>query len=503
MIILNFSFCLAASDNTGLTETTPMSADLTPDSFRSPVRRVVGAVFALIAALTALPVAGETLNAALTRAYENNPAIQAAVASVKVSAEGFPQARAGYLPSIQIQGQQQAYKEDSATTYQQASGQSSQIVKTTGSESLLMVNVSQTLYDGGKTSASMDIARSQASAALAQLDSTVAQIFQSLSSEYVNIQRANALIALNEDILKQFRLLEAQAQSLFSKRLGTLTDVAQAQTWIANAAAQRTSLKAALQASRSKYAALSGRTPDGSGAWPTLPALPATLDDAKRLAEQLNPSLRQARFGVEGARAEITAAKSGFLPNAQLGVQWYKEFNPTENTFNNQDISESSSTDELVVWLTVNVPLFSGGAVRSQVRQAHENFNSTTFTVADIQNQIFSSLEAGWAQWQSANEREQLVGLEVEAARQTLEGFTRQFRNGLSTMKDVIDSRQNLDSALEQQISARADILTAHLNLLTNIGQLTPHDFGLTVKSNGAEVYVQAVRDSLFGPDLP
>ena len=484
-------------DNAGFAATRFSGADLS-------IRTLGLAAVILATGFPALPGAqAETLNSALSRTYENNPAIRAAVASVKVSAEALPQARAGYLPSVQIQAQGQGYGSHQAITYHQAGTRLEQVYDTTGSLGLLSVNVAQTLYNGGKTGATMDIAESQAAAALAQLDGTVAQVFQSLVVQYINILRMSALIALNDDMDKQLKVLEAQAQSLFSKRLGTLTDVAQAQAATANNGAQRTNFSSSLAQARANYAALSGRAPDAPGSWPTLPALPATLDEAKRLAQVLNPSLRAARFGVAGARAGITVANSGFLPMAQLNGQYYAETNPTYNSNNGQPYNAITNTSGAMVWATLTIPIFSGGAVRSQVRQAQAQFNSNTYTMYDTFNQIVSVLESGWAQLQLAQERERLMAIDVKAAQQTLDGFTRQFHNGLSSMKDVLDSRQNLDTALQQQIGVRADILTIQANLLWTIGRFTPHDFGLVVKSYDAEAYVEAVRNSILGFNLP
>lgn len=448
----------------------------------------------------------ETLDSALSRAYENNPAIRAAVAAVRASAEAFPQARAGYLPSIAIQGQTQGYREGVRTASKtQHSTQPKQVNYTGISETNteLLLNLTQTLYDGGKTGAKMDIARSQAAAALAQLDGAVAQVFQGLTEAYLDLQSLSSLIALNDDIIKQYSQLEAQADSLFRKRLGTLTDVAQAQTAKASAAAQRTTLEASLEAARSRYAALSGRPPDAPSAWPVLPALPTDFDAAKTLAQDLNPTLRIARCNVDSARSGITVAKSAALPNAQLGLVLSTDRNPTWNATQGQRYYQSTDTNTAEAWLTVSMPLFSGGAIRSQVRQAYANMNANAFTLDDTYNQLVGTLESEWAALQLARERKGLVAIEVTAAQQTVDGFIRQFNNGLSTMKDVIDTRQKLDLAKQQQITVRGTILATQAKLLGVIGRLTPQDFSLHIKPHEAEAYVQAVRHGILGPALP
>jgi len=113
-----------------------------------------------------------------------------------------------------------------------------------------------------------------------------------------------------------------------------------------------------------------------------------------------------------------------------------------------------------------------------------------------------STVETDWSALEMARKRSQLVAEEVKAAQQTLEGFYRQFQNGLSTMKDVLDARQGLDAALEQQIQARYDLFMGQASLLQVMGRYTPLGLGIPVESLGAENYIEAVRYRVFGTSV-
>lgn len=453
----------------------------------------------------------ETLQTALSRTYRVNPQIQAALDGVKVAAELIPQARAGYLPSLILQGvgERVGYREEERYRYQ---GTTADIVMDTEETELsatleLVLQVS--LYAGGANRANLSAAEAQVAAQIATLDATVSQVLLSTTSAYAAVLLQQALIRLNRDVEEQLKQLQTEAESLFAKRLVTLTDVAQSSASVARAGAQLTSLQAALARAKSNYTALSGGAPDQLKEWPELPSLPKTLEEAKQAAEDTNPALLAARFDVDSARSGVELAKSSLRPSVGLFATYQSAFEQVraKGTTNGIALNEDNYRlalpyYELTVGVQVNVPLFSGGKNASEVRQASAELNQTSNLMWNTYNQILSQVESQWFALQMAKKRVKLITEEVKSARETLDGFYRQFQNGLSTMKDVLDARQSLDIALEQQLQARHDVFISHATLLQAMGRYTPIGLGLPVESLGAKAYVEKVRYRLFGTNL-
>lgn len=458
-------------------------------------------VSGLLLFLTALHSVAEPLTSALARTYQQNPSIQAALAGVKATAELLPQARAGYLPNLSLQGvgTQTTTRQTTRTHVgtETANGRTDYTLTSPSLELILTLNV----YNGGATSASLAAAEASVAAALARLDGTVDQVLLSVTTSYADVLRLNALIQLNDDVAQQLRQLEQESRSLFAKRLGTLTDVAQATASVANIGAQRTSLEASLAAARGNYTALSGQAPDSATDWPSLPPLPGTLEEIKAIAEAGNPALRAARFSADSARAGIAVAKGALRPTVDLYATYLRTWDSYRYTSpSTADLFQPE--EDIAIGVQLNVPIFSGGKHHSQVRQAHATFNQSQSLMTDTYRQLMSTVEADWAAFEMARARTELVAQEVEAMQQTLDGFYRQFQSGLSTMKDVLDARQNLDSALEQQLQARYDLFMGQVNLLQVMGRYDPRGLGLAVEPLGAESYVEAVRHRLFGTDI-
>ena len=56
----------------------------------------------VIACLGPLPALADTIEAALVRAYQSNPQLNAQRAQVRVTDEGVPQALSGYRPKVSV-----------------------------------------------------------------------------------------------------------------------------------------------------------------------------------------------------------------------------------------------------------------------------------------------------------------------------------------------------------------------------------------------------------------
>src|ERR1700676_679250 len=115
---------------------------------------VTGAAAAvlLIAHLGRTPAVPDTIEAALVRAYQNNPQLNAQRASVRSTDENMPQALSGYRPRVAITASAGYQYTDTNTT---AGGSPTAIVRTeihgANAPRSAGLTVSQTLFNGPQT----------------------------------------------------------------------------------------------------------------------------------------------------------------------------------------------------------------------------------------------------------------------------------------------------------------------------------------------------------------
>ena len=452
--------------------------------------------------LVSLPSDAETLNALLSRTYRYNPAIQGALAQVRATSELLPQAHSEWLPTLDLIAQEGRTRIRQFTRDQSIQGTSVENLDETQTDRSVSLELALNLYDGGAKGANLDAAEAEVAAALAELDATVSTTLLSATQAYADVLLYRTLVGLNEEIERYLIELQQEAEDLFKKRLITITDLAQARASLAATRTTKISMQGSLAEARSSYRIVSGGAPTGLERWRGLPPLPSTLQEIKERARARNPSIRAARFSAEAARADIDVERGSLLPSVDAYSTWSWSWDKSRFT-SQLDYTEFEREDEWSVGIQVEVPLFEGGEYYSMVREARAIFLEMQNEVLSADNEVMDALESAWAMIQTMILEQKSVAAEVAAYRLTLDGFRRQFSNGTSTIKDVVDARTDLDDALQNQVYVRYDQFVAHANLLSYMGQLNPTDLGLTVAPYDAESYPEAVRWRLFGTELP
>src|SRR5580704_489858 len=106
----------------------------------------------LLALAGPVPALADTIEAALVRAYQNNPQLNAQRASVRSTDENVPQALSGYRPKVALTGSIGYQYTDTLSTQ---GGSATDLVKTeihgTDPPRAAGLTVTQTLYNGNQT----------------------------------------------------------------------------------------------------------------------------------------------------------------------------------------------------------------------------------------------------------------------------------------------------------------------------------------------------------------
>ncbi len=194
---------------------------------------VVGAVL-LLADRDSSPVRADTIEAALVRAYQNNPQLNAQRASVRFTDENVPQALSGYRPRVSVTASAGEQYTDTQTT---SGGNADRVVKNefrgNNAPRSVGATLTQTLFNGNQTANRTRAAESQVSSAregLRVLEQTVLLAAATIYMDYlrdaaiVEVQRSNTRVL--EQTLKQTR-------DRFNVGEVTRTDVAQSEAQLA------------------------------------------------------------------------------------------------------------------------------------------------------------------------------------------------------------------------------------------------------------------------------
>ncbi|WP_430398760.1 TolC family outer membrane protein [Ferrovibrio sp.] len=436
--------------------------------------------------LLAAPQAGaQSLNEVLSNAYSNNPTLGAARAAVRATDEGVPQALSGWRPTVSLTGEagvlRQDYKPNTAST-------TSDTINPTS----LGVSVSQPLYRGGRVEALTDSAEALVQAARQDLASTERRVLQDSVTAYMDVLRDQAVVDLtrnNEGVLR--RQLEATRERF---RVGeiTRTDVAQAESRLSRATADRISAEGALLSSRATFTRITGLQPGRLVPPPPLPTLPTNEDEALAIGDKENPELQAAQFRELSARADVRAASGALLPSVSLNASAART---TEQSRADLDLNTARAS------IQVTVPLYEAGGVYSQTRQRKQTFNQRRIQVDEQRRLVRQSVTQAWENLNTARSNINARKAQVQASRIALEGVQQEAEVGSRTTLDVLDAEQEYLDAQVAQVRAERDEYVAGFVLYSAVGRLSARNLSLPVQLyDPAENYTR-VRDLWFGTD--
>ena len=208
---------------------------------------------------TALSANADTLETALAKAYEYNPALKAARAATGAVDENVAIAKSGYRPTLTVEG---GYSDSKINTNSTVNGVAQRPVD--GYERTLAAKVSQPIFSGFKTVNSVSSAKSSVKAAQASLLATEQDILLSAATAYLNVMRDEAIVKLQKNNEKLLKKELDETRERFKVGEVTTTDVSQAEASYASAQSQRISAEGDLEASKAVYKQIIGEEPKGT-----------------------------------------------------------------------------------------------------------------------------------------------------------------------------------------------------------------------------------------------
>jgi outer membrane protein len=437
------------------------------------------------------PAESQSLQEALALAYSNNPTLQAARAQLRAVDENVPQALAGWRPTVQFTGS--AGQQTGSATGQPAFPPGAPRTQTDWRSRdiyAMQGSVSQPLYRGGRTVASTRRAENQVLAQRARLLATEQQVLQETVNAYIAVIRDQEEVRLNtnnEQVL--MRQLQATNERF---RVGeiTRTDVAQAESRLAGARAQRADSEGRLQASRATFTRLVGQPPQRLTPPQPLRTPVATARDAATYAAQNNPNVVASLFDEAAARDFIDVQFSQLLPQLSLNGSVFRQDNQT---------TDGVRQDGTAVTANLTVPLFQGGAEYAQVRQARQQAQQARQVVEDQRRAATQLATQAFEVLQAARSQADANRAQIRAQEIALDGVQREAIVGSRTTLDVLNAEQELLNARVSLVRALANLVTASHSLAAAVGRLTARDLSLPVELYDAEAYYRAVRNRWAG----
>ena len=332
------------------------------------------------------------------------------------------------------------------------------------------------LYANLKASRSLDAAQEASyQASLQQLATrTATAYFQVLTN-----MDALAFAKANEQALA--RQLE-QAQQRFDVGLSAITDVQDAKAQHDTSVASVIVAENTLADSREALTQITGQ-PVGElkKLREDLPMTPPAPNDPQTwvdTAMHYSPTVASAQFQVESSEASINAARAGHLPTINATAGWGRTSQWAQNGGSdlNSATGGTNNHPSTTVGVTLSIPIFSGGATQSRVRQAIYNRDASQDVLEITRRQVtrdtlnfYRSVVAGISQVEATKAA-------VTSSQSARDATQAGFEVGTRTIVDVLIAQQNLTQALSNYSQSRHQFVLNKLLLKQTAGEVDIKD---------------------------
>ncbi|WBW61958.1 outer membrane channel protein TolC [Klebsiella electrica] len=433
----------------------------------------------------------ENLMQVYQQARVSNPDLRKSAADRDAAFEKINEARSPLLPQLGL-GADYTY----TNGYRDSNGVNSNV--TSGS-----LQLTQVLFDMSKWR-SLTLQEKQAGIQDVTYQTNQQTLILNTATAYFNVLNAIDTLSYTE-AQKQaiYRQLDQTTQR-FNVGLVAITDVQNARSQydsvLANEVTARNNLDNAVEALRqvtgNYYPQLSSLN---IGGFKT--NKPQTVNALLKEAENRNLSLLQARLSQDLAREQIRQAQDGHLPTLNLTASTGIS-NTTYNGSKTNDPTRYGDTDagQNKIGLNFSLPLYQGGMVNSQVKQAQYNFVGASELLESAHRSVVQTVRSSFNNINASISSINAYKQAVVSAQSSLDAMEAGYSVGTRTIVDVLNATTALYSAKQQLSSARYSYLINQLNVKSALGTLNEQD--LVALNNTLGKPVSTSPDSV-APETP
>jgi outer membrane protein len=442
------------------------------------------------------PVLADTIEAALVRAYQNNPQLNAQRAAVRSTDENVPQALSGYRPKVALTASLGYQYTDINSTQ---GGTPTQLVRTeihgANPPRAAGLTVTQTLFNGNQTANKTRAAESQVSGAREGLRVLEQSVLLSAATIYMDYLRDAAIVEVQRSNTRVLEQTLKQTQDRFNVGEVTRTDVAQSEAQLAAGKTQQLTAESNLTTTRSNFRRIIGNEP--SQLAPGSPVdrfLPGTLPAAVDLSLTENPNVTAAMYGIDVNFLQVKINEGALLPTVTVQAAVQQAYEQTMTTYRSFGASAIAQ---------LSIPIYQGGAEYSLIRQSKENLSQQRLNLELTRDQTRANTVTAWGQLVAGKAQVASAQAQVTASEIALNGVREEAKAGQRTTLDVLNAQQALVNARVALVTAQHDRVVASYAVLNAVGRLSPQVLKLATTTYDPSVHYQQVRDSWVGVRTP
>lgn len=428
----------------------------------------------------------DTLQDVYELAVKNDPQLKAAEANYMANSENIGVARSTLLPQISGQYYVQESERESRGIGITGFGPGGATFGVTNSDTVTdgegySLTLNQAIFDLGAWFGYEAVKKSERQAQ-AQFAAAQQALMVRVAEAYLNVLRAEDNLAANRAEERAAKRQMEQTQQRFDVGLIAITDVHEARANHDSTVARRLNAEGQLGAAKELLSVLTnvehGQLWILDEEFPIAEPTPSDRSEWVSFALENNLDLKAARLGAEAAKQTATAKKTLHLPNISGSYTVNNSKDDKADNTNSALSSPSSFTDaENKTWrINVNVPIFSGGRVSAERKQAYAQYDAAYQQSVLLQRQTVQATRAQHINVLTAVQTVKARKQATVSTQSALEATEAGYEVGTRNIVDVLQAQRASYAAQRDYANARYDYILSSLKLKQLAGTLSAND---------------------------
>ena len=414
-------------------------------------------------------------------ALKSDPIVLKTQAQASAAKEGIAQAKAALLPHINATANISKNTRDSQN-YNDVFGPLGSTITSTSDQTSYGAGLSMQLYHHDSwlrmSNAKKGALQSDINFRLAKqnLIVRVTKAYFDVLSAKDNVEFANAE---KKAISRQLE----QTKQRFAVGLTAITDVHEAQAKFDDAVAKVIQATNQVYNNEEALRTITNQYPRNletlnTATFSASIPLPNDINQWQKIAENKSLALMTRKISMDIAKENINIAKAGHYPTLDLSGNIGRAKSKSGfNTANgSRNFPYTPYFDNQSVGVTLTIPIYSGGATSSIVRQAQQNYVITSEDMDLTHRDIVRKTRNAFNNVRAAISSIKALQQSVVSAKSALKATEAGFEVGTRTIVDVLNSTRNLYNAKRNLSATRYSYIESVLNLKLAGGMISAQD---------------------------
>jgi outer membrane protein, adhesin transport system len=403
---------------------------------------------------------GETLQEAVKTVLLNNPDITSVAYNRLAKEQEARQAMADFLPKIDSSlsagyvNQNNPYREHFQP--QEAN-----------------VRLTQNLFRGGATLSETKRQKSRVVSEAYLLQGSSENNALLTCRVYLNYLRALDQDALAKENLLVHERFYDQIKLRSQAGVDRGVDLEQIKARLALAKSNLIVTQANIENARTDYQAVTGYLPvNPVKPEPFYADIPATMQEAEKIALDNHPTLKSARADVEARKFQYKTARALAYPSLDVsaGYTWGNDINGPSAFYKYQDYFQANAT------LTFNI--FNGFNNQARIKETLYLINEAEEIAKKTEQQTVQSIRLSYDAYMADQRRIKQLEQYVTSTGMAADAYTSQWSIGRRTLLDVLSTSAEKITAKKDFINTQYDTMYDSYRILSGLGRLV-HTLGL------------------------